>query len=312
VRADVLDAAVAERVLAVLTPAQLEIALAALAEVEHRNQAVDYQWRLKIQRADYEAQLAQRRFDEVDPANRLVADNLEKRWEQALQQLAQVRQEHAAFQQKQTPPLTAEQQQQVRQLAEDLPRLWRAPTTTDKERKRVLRLLIKDITVEKQPAAHRAILHVRWQGGATEDLTVALPLKSCERWRYPETLVAEVRTRALKQTDDQIAEAFRQEGRLSAKGHDFTAAMIRWIRAKHQIPGFSDKQPGELTVQELSAKFGVSQHVAYYWLERGVVTGRRRRPGGIIWVALSAEKEQELIAWVKHSKRICPVEPKQP
>ncbi len=312
VRADVLDAAMAERVLAVLTPAQLEIALAALAEVARRDQAVEHQWQLKIQRADYEAQLAQRRFDEVDPANRLVADNLEKRWEYALQQLAQVRQEHAAYQQKQSAPLTAEQQGQVRQLAVDLPRLWRAPTTTDKERKRVLRLLIKDITLEKQPAAHQAILHVRWQGGATEDLAVTLPLKSSERWRYPETLVAEVRTRALSQTDDQIAEAFRQEGRPSAKGHSFTAAMIRWIRTKHRIPGFSDKQPGELTVPELSAKFGVSQYVAYYWLERGVVTGRRRRPGGIIWITLSEEKEQELAAWVKRSKRICPVEPKQP
>jgi hypothetical protein len=312
VRADVLDAAMAERVLAVLTPAQLEIALAALAEVERRDQAVEHQWQLKIQRADYEAQLAQRRFDEVDPANRLVADNLEKRWEYALQQLAQVRQEHATYQQKQSAPLTAEQQGQVRQLAVDLPRLWRAPTTTDKERKRVLRLLIKDITLEKQPAAHQAILHVRWQGGATEDLAVTLPLKSSERWRYPETLVAEVRTRALSQTDDQIAEAFRQEGRPSAKGHSFTVAMIRWIRTKHRIPGFSDKQPGELTVPELSAKFGVSQYVAYYWLERGVVIGRRRRPGGIIWITLSEEKEQELAAWVKRSKRICPVEPKQP
>jgi hypothetical protein len=154
VRADVVDAAVAERVLAVLTPAQLEIALAALTEVERRDDAVEHQWQLIIQRTDYEAQLAQRRFDEVDPANRLVADNLEKRWEHALQQLAQVRHEHAAYQQKQSPPLTAEQQRQVRQLAEDLPRLWRAPTTTDKERKRVLRLLIKDITLEKQPAAH--------------------------------------------------------------------------------------------------------------------------------------------------------------
>jgi len=146
---------------------------------------VEHQWQMKIQRADYEAQLAQRRFDEVDPANRLVADNLEKRWEHALQQLAQIRQEHGEYRQKQIPPLTADQQRQVRQLAEDLPRLWRAPTTTAKEHKRVLRLLIKDITLEKRPATHQAILHLRWQGGATEDLTVALPLNASDRWRYP-------------------------------------------------------------------------------------------------------------------------------
>jgi DNA invertase Pin-like site-specific DNA recombinase len=313
VRADVLDTAVEERVLAVLTPQQLEIALAALAEVEHRDQAVEHQWQLKIQRADYEAQLAQRRFDEVDPANRLVADNLEKRWEQALQQLTQIRQEHEEHRQKQTLPLTAEQQRQVRQLAEDLPRLWDAPTTTAKEKKRVLRLLIKDITLEKRPATREAILHLRWQGGATEDLTVALPPKSCDLWRYPETVVAEIRARARDQSDQQIAEAFRAAGRQSAKGQLFTASIIRQIRFKHQIAGFTGKRSGELTVQELSAKFGVSHHVAYYWLNRGVVSGRRQCPGGAIWITLSVEKERALAAWVKNSKRIKlnPGNPKQ-
>jgi DNA invertase Pin-like site-specific DNA recombinase len=309
VRADVLDAAVAERVLQVLTPAQLEIALSALAEVERRDHAVEHQWLLKIQRADYEAQLAQRRYDEVDPANRLVADNLEQRWEQALQQLAQVRQEHEAYRQKQTPPLTADQQRQVRQLAEDLPRVWRAPTTTAKDHKRVLRLLLKDVTLEKRPAAHQAILHLRWQGGATEDLTVTLPLNACDRWRYPEAVVNEVRTRAREQTDEQIAEAFQAEGRKSAKGYLFTASIVRELRFKYRIAPALGKRPGELTVQELSRKFGVNPGVAYYWLDRGVVEGRRRRPGGPIWVTLAPDKERELAAWVANSKRICKVEP---
>jgi DNA invertase Pin-like site-specific DNA recombinase len=312
VRADVLDAAVAERVMDVLTPAQLEIALSALSEVERRDQAVEHQWQMKIQRADYEAQLAQRRFDEVDPANRLVADNLEKRWENALQQLAQVRQEHGEYRQKQTPPLTADQQRQVRQLAEDLPRLWRAPTTTAKEHKRVLRLLIKDITLEKRAATHQAILHLRWQGGATEDLTVALPLKAAERWRYPETIVNKVRARAHDQTDEQIAEAFRKEGRKSAKGRPFTAAMISWIRYKHRIVAPLGKRPEELTVRQLSEKFGVSRHVAYYWLDRGVVNGRRQRPGGCIWITLSEENERGLTAWVANSNRIAQAIPNNP
>jgi len=87
VRGDLLDAAVTQRILSVLVPAQVEIALAALAEVEQRDQALDHQWQLKIQRAEYEGQLAQRRFEEVDPANRLVAATLEQRWEQALREL---------------------------------------------------------------------------------------------------------------------------------------------------------------------------------------------------------------------------------
>jgi DNA invertase Pin-like site-specific DNA recombinase len=312
--AGALDAAVAERVLNILTPAQLEIALAALLEVEHRDQAVEHQWQLKTQRADYEAQLAQRRFDEVDPANRLVADNLEKRWEQALQQLAQVRREHEEYRHKLTSPLTAGQQRQVRQLAEDLPRLWNATTTTAKEKKRVLRLLIKDITMEKRPRAHEAILHLRWQGGATENITVDLPRSAPDRWRYPEAIVDEVRAGVRDhQTNEQIAERFRNEGRHGTKsGGPFTAAMISWIRYKHHLTAASDRNPGELTVNELSAKLGVRPGVVYYWLEYGVVASRRRRPTGPIWIALSDEKERELVTWVANSKRICKLQPQQP
>lgn len=181
VRGDLLDEAIAQRILSALVPAQVEIALAALAEVEQRDQALEHQWQLKIQRAEYEGQLAQRRFEEVDPANRLVAATLEQRWEQALRELEELRQQYRQYQEKQTPPLSPEQQSQVRLLANDLPRLWQAATTTAKDRKRILRLLLKDITLEKRPATHQAILHLRWQGGATEDLAVELPLKAADR-----------------------------------------------------------------------------------------------------------------------------------
>jgi DNA invertase Pin-like site-specific DNA recombinase len=304
VRGDLLDEAVAQRILSALVPAQVEIALAALAEVEQRDQALEHQWQLKIQRAEYEGQLAQRRFEEVDPANRLVAATLEQRWEHALRELEGLRQQYRQYQEKQTPPVSAEQQTQVRLLANDLPQLWRAPTTTAKDRKRILRLLLKDITVEKRPAAHQAILHLRWQGGATEDLAVDLPLKAADRWRYPEALVNKVRQLAQQQTDHQIALALNQEGRRSAKGQTFRASMVAWIRGKHRIPGPVLHQPGELTVQQLSQKFAVSQHVVYYWLGKGLVQARRLPPKNQMWITLTAQQEQELQAWVTNSKRI--------
>jgi len=274
VRGDRLDEAVAQRILSALVPAQVEIALASLAEVEQRDQALDHQWQLKIQRAEYEGQLAQRRFEEVDPANRLVAATLEQRWEHALRELEGVRQQYRQYREKQTPPLSPEQQTQVRRLAKDLPRLWQAATTTAKDRKRILRLLLKDITLEKRPATHQAILHLRWQGGVTEDLVVELPLKMADRWRYPEALVNKVRQLAQQQTDPQIALALNQEGLRSAKGRAFTASMIAWIRGKHRIPAPVLQQPGELTVRQLSQKFAVSQHVVYYWLEKGLVVAQ--------------------------------------
>jgi DNA invertase Pin-like site-specific DNA recombinase len=304
VRGDLLDEAVAQRIISALVPAQVEIALGALAEVEQRDQALEHQWRLKIQRAEYEGQLAQRRFEEVDPANRLVAATLEQRWEHALQELESLRLQYRQYQEKQTPPLSAEQQNQVRLLANDLPRLWRSPSTSARDRKRILRLLLKDITLEKRAATHQAILHLRWQGGATEDIAVQLPPKAADRWRYPEAFVSELRQRAQRQTDHQIAEALNQEGRRSAKGQAFTAKMVSWIRGKHRIPAAVLHQPGELTVPQLSQKFAVSQHVVYYWLRKGIVEARRFEPRNQMWIALTPEKEQELQAWVAASKRI--------
>lgn len=304
VRGDLLDEAVAQRILSALVPAQVEIALAALREVEQRDAALDHQWQLKIQRAEYEGQLAQRRFEEVDPANRLVAATLEQRWEQALRELETLRQQYQQYQEKQTPPLSPEQQAQVRSLAHDLPRLWRAATTTAKDRKRILRLLLKDITLEKRPATHQAILHLRWQGGATEDLIVDLPLKAADRWRYPQAFISKVRQLAQQQTDQQIAWSLNREGLHSAKGKTFTANMVAWVRHKHRIPAPVLHQPDELTVRQLSQKFAVSPHVVYYWLEKGLITARRAQPNSQMWIRLTAQQEQDLQAWVINSNRI--------
>ena len=304
VRGDLLDEAVSHRILSALVPAQMEIALAALAEVEHRDHALDHQWQLKLQRAEDEGQLAQRRFEEVDPANRLVAATLEQRWEHALREVEGLRQQYQQYLEKQALPLSPEQQTQVRRLANDLPRLWQAATTTAKDRKRILRLLLKDITLEKRPATHQAILHLRWQGGATEDLLVALPLKTADRWRYPEVLVDKVRQLARQQVDLQIATALNQEGLRSAKGRAFTASMVAWIRCKHRIPAPVLRQPGEWSIRQLSQKFAVSQHVVYYWLEKGLVTARRPQPNGQMWISLTSQQEQQLQAWVTNSKRI--------
>lgn len=304
VRGDRLDQAIAQRVLSALVPAQVEIALNALAEVERRDQALEHQWQLKIQRAEYEGQLAQRRFEEVDPSNRLVAATLEQRWERTLQDLENLRVQYRQYREKQTPPLSTEQQAQVRLLANDLPGLWQAPTTSAKDRKHILRLLLKDITVEKRSQTHEAILHLRWQGGASEDITVQLPLMAADRWRYPEDLVKQVREMAQQQPDHEIARLLNQQGRRSAKGQAFTAKMVTWIRGKYRIPRPVLHQPGELTVLQLSQKFAVSQHVVYYWLRKGLITARRFNPNNQMWISLTAQQEQQLHAWITNSKRM--------
>lgn len=303
-RCDIIDEAIGTRILEVLKPDQIEIAMKALEELAHRNKAVDNQWRMKIERAEYEAQLAQRRYEEVDPENRLVASTLEKRWNEALINLEQIKQQHHEFRQKENIEITPEQREKICALAQDLPRLWKARTTKAKDRKRIMRLLIIDITVEKLSAPKRLILHVRWQGGATEDIHCDLPPRMSDRLRYAKEIVEKVRQLAKSLPDDEIAAVFNQDGQLSATGKPFTMAMISHIRRAHSIPAPQLKHSDELTVREVADKFNVSHHVVYYWIERGYLKARRIKKGMPYWITLDPEKEKQLRKRVLNSNKL--------
>ncbi len=312
IQAGLIDQAVSDRVLEILRPDQIEIALRAVKELERRSQAVDQQWRMRIERLEYQSQLAQRRYEEVDPSNRLVASTLERRWNEALEQLQTARAELEQSRKEQGLELTEEQTAQVRALAEDLPRLWKSPTTSAPDRKRMLRLLIKDITVEKQAAPRKAVLHIRWQGGAVEDRSVDLPLPAPDRVRYPEALVNRVRSLASSMTDAQISATLNAENLLSAKGKRFTPSMVKWMRYRYDIPMPSHKRAEELTVREVADRLHVSPGVVYYWIERGHLPARRLEPGFPYWISLTADKETKLQAWVTNSNRIKPQPPQTP
>jgi DNA invertase Pin-like site-specific DNA recombinase len=306
VACDIMDRAVSDRILEVLTPDQIEIALAALSEIEIRSNATDNQWRMRLERTKYEAELAQRRYEEVDPANRLVASTLEHRWNEALVRLEQLEGEYAAYQKEKTPVITPEQKANIRLLAKDLPRLWNAPEVGGKDRKRILRLLIKDITVEKCAEPKKLILHLRWQGGAGEDIPVVLPPNMCDRLRYPQDIVEKVRRLAVRFTDNQIAETLNREGLSSAKGKPFTKSMVQWICYKHAIPPVQLKRPGEMTVAETARHFGVSLGVVYYWIGQEIITARQIDNKPPYWININPQKEKELHNLVRNSKRIHP------
>ena len=168
----------------------------------------------------------------------------------------------------------------------------------------MLRLLVKDITVERLADGRQVLLHIRWQGGACEDLTVNRPLRIADRLRYPEETVEQVRRLAADRTDDEIADTLNQQGCRSAKGKPFTQSMIAWIRYKHRIRAPELKRPEELTVAEIAEKFDVTPGVVYYWIERGVVLARRRNRGSPLWVTLDLETERRLRQWAEKSTRI--------
>jgi hypothetical protein len=146
-----LDKAVTDRLISAITPVTIEIALAALTNLEERDREIGAQWRMRIERARYDVDLAERRYEAVDPDNRLIAATLEKRWNEATQRLQDLEAELAAFERQVMRAVTAEQKRQILQLGGDFPRLWAASTTAPRDRKRIVRLLVRDITVTKGP-----------------------------------------------------------------------------------------------------------------------------------------------------------------
>jgi hypothetical protein len=259
VPAHLIDEAIARRLLQVIQPDQLRIAISAVEQLEYRESDIARQWTMKIERANYEAQLAQKRYEEVDPSNRLVAATLERRWNDALQRLEEAQQQADEFEKKHAINLSETQKDRILRLAQDLPKLWQSESTKPEDKKRILRLLISDVTVERPHAGADAILHVCWVSGGTEDIVVQLPIAMHERRRYALPVIERVRALAAKLSDHEICDALNKDGILSSSGKPFTEAMIRWIRHKYEIPVTISRQSHEMIVDEVAQKFGVTK-----------------------------------------------------
>jgi hypothetical protein len=297
-----LDRVIEKRVWTVVNEEHLNLALDAYDILRQRGRQISTQWKLRLQRAEYETQLAQKRYEHVDPENRLVASTLEQRWNDALIELEDVQNQIAELQQKENV-ITSGQREDVLKLARDLPQLWNSKATSTKDKKRILQLLIQDITVEK-PERGEALLHVRWQGGQCEDVPVELPRPASERWRHSDALVQRVRELAQDYSDGEIASKLNAEGLKSNKGNAFTRSSISWIRHKHVIPPVDKKKPEEQTVKDVSQQFGVSPGVVYYWIANEIITARRLNHGSPYWITINPQKKRELEKWVRESNRI--------
>jgi hypothetical protein len=278
--------------------------------LEARDKAIAAQWHRRIERARYDAELAERRYEEADPSNRLVASTLEKRWNDAMLRMIELEAEVADFEQQAMRSLTSEQKQQILQLGKDFPRLWKAPTTSACDRKRMLRLLTRDITVVKGTEPKLLHLQIRWQGGATETIDVRRQPSRAEAVRYPDPFVAKIRTMAEKDDDEEIVLRLNGEGLTSSTGKPFTVSIVRWIRFKHRIPGPS-LPTGALTVSQVRERYGVSLWVVHYWIERGVVSAEQRRPNAPYAIAIDDAVDRRLRKWVANSGHLHPSSPTQ-
>jgi hypothetical protein len=227
-----VDAAIGQLLIDSVTPLALEVALTVQAELEARAEDADQLRRTHVERARHRAELARRRYLAVDPDNRLVADTLEADWNDALRTLrtAQDAYERGSAA---TATLTEEHKTRIRALAADFPALWSDPATPARERKRMTRLLIDDVTLVK---TDRIQLHVRFRGGQTISLTVPIPPPAWQaRQTEPDTLAALDRLLD-EHTDAQAAQRLNAAGHRSGERRPFTARIVGHLRRAHRLP----------------------------------------------------------------------------
>lgn len=241
-RGDGVDQAVATALLEAMTPAQLDIALATFEAVAAQARPLDQQWQRQLERARYEAELARRRYLAVDPDHRLVARSLEQDWNTRLTEVDQLEHEYARRPAAHAAPLSAPEREKILALAQDLPALWQAPTTTQTQRKQLLRVLIKDVTLSRQDQVIQ--LAIRWQTNACTTLEVARPLRSSEVRRTVPAVIDRIRALAPAHTDAQIAAQLNAEGLRPGASETFTATKIAWLRYAYQITSGCPQAPG--------------------------------------------------------------------
>ena len=226
-----IDQAVTQAVLEALTPAQIELSLAIAAEMERQQAQLRKQWELRLERASYTAHLAQRRFEQVEPENRLVARELESEWEARLREVAQL-QADFAHQQNQSPLcLSPAQRQKLYNLVQDLPTVWQAKTTSWAERKDLLQLLVADVTLTRQETD--VLVQLRWHTNELDTFRVPLPSRGTPR--ISELVVERVRSLSQTSTDAQIAEILNRDGIYTSQGKPFTASRVHGLRRRYKI-----------------------------------------------------------------------------
>ena len=280
-----IDAAVAGAFLAALQPAALQACLAAAQQLEDGHDAALAQWRRQAEQARYQASRAERRYRAVDPDNRLVARGLETEWNQALQQVADAEEELARREHARPKTLTPQEKQAILTLGGDLAGVWSAATTTDKDRKQLLRSLLDEvgISVRRDREEGRADLVLRWKGGAITELPVPLKRKPPERLRTEEDTIDLLRRLAIRYPDATIAGILNRQHRRTARGLSFTASRVQslrhhWKIACHQ-PSDDPREAELLTVADAAEQLGLAPSTLHRWLGDGFIAGEQLTPG---------------------------------
>jgi DNA invertase Pin-like site-specific DNA recombinase len=265
-----VDEAIGALLLEKLTPVTLNVALAVGQELEARQAEADALRRQQVERARYEADLARARYMEVDPKNRLVADSLEADWNEKLRAAREAQERYEQQCEADRARLDETTKKEILSLATDFPRLWRDEKTSDRDRKRLVRLLIEDVTLTREP---EVIAKVRLKGGALQTLHLGKPLSSWESWQTDPKVIEEIDRLLNECTDKEIATHLNRNGFTSGKGGSFTTRAVTRLRSQYQLKSRYDRlrDAGMLTQDEIAKALGVTSNTIHRWRHNGLL-----------------------------------------
>jgi DNA invertase Pin-like site-specific DNA recombinase len=278
-----VDKAVSEAFLKAVEPGGLEAAIAAEANIETEHDAALEQWRLEVERLQYEAGQAERRYRAVDPDNRLVARGLEKDWEKRLQNLADAEAELAQRERSKPLAISPKDRDRIRSLGKDLSQVWTATTTTDRDKKELLQTLLEEVCITIDREANIGRLMLRWRGGMISDLKIDLWSPRIPTIKLDEDTDQLIRRLAVHYPDGMIAGILNRQGRQTATGQKFTANRVASFRSYRKIPRY--KRPGHqgdgelATVERTAELLNVAPSTVHRWLNDGFIAGEQLTPG---------------------------------
>ncbi|MBM4458775.1 MAG: resolvase [Chloroflexi bacterium] len=302
-KATPVDQAVTELFLQAVQPAQLETALQALEQLDQERQQLEHLWQQQLARARYEAERAQRQYDRVEPENRLVACELERRWNVALAEVQRQERAYAQARQQQLQPLSEADRSLIRSLATDLPGLWQAETTTPAERKRLVRCLIRDVTLDGVSQPGQIVVHVGWQTGATTTLSVRRP-RASDHLETDAAILERMRQLAVDHDDGQIAEQLNAEQYQTRWGKAWNYQRVHAVRLRHHIPSACPIVPlneaargdGLIPVRTAARLLNISPSAIAAWARAGILAKQQQPGHNPVWVRVGAEDVQRLTA----------------
>jgi DNA invertase Pin-like site-specific DNA recombinase len=276
-----IDNAVSQAVLEAVTPVTVDLALEVFEELRARKAEVNRLHRAQVERARHEAELAQRQYMLVRPENRLVADTLERQWNEKLRKLDEAELQYRRACESDAHVISNEDRQRIQSLVTDLPRVWNDSRTLSRDRKRMLRLLVEDVTLMREDVIR---IQIRWRGGATTQLEQPLPLSAPDLRRTPADIVALVRSLASEQTDIGIAKTLNSRSLSSGTGIKFSAGIVRHVRMAYGIQSMFERlrQLGWLTATEMAVRLHVHPDTAKRFAREGALRAVRADDRGQI------------------------------